>query len=98
MDRPVNFNTIDFTITDADLARNIKEWRCGRSQQSAAKALGMSLRTFTDIERGKGFAYPKILLAAIRGNAGHASEYARHDINIGIDLTLLDHERRRTSK
>lgn len=55
------------TADPETLAAQLKAWR-GKalSQRAAAERLGISKRTLEGIEQGRGFAYPSLLLLALR--------------------------------
>lgn len=50
----------------ADLAAQVKAWRGKVPARVAAEVLGVPKRTLDNIEQGKGFPYPRLLLFALQ--------------------------------
>jgi len=55
------------TITPTELADAVKSWKRehGLTNETAAEALGVPKRTLDEVTRGRGFAYPKLLLLGL---------------------------------
>jgi DNA-binding XRE family transcriptional regulator len=54
-------------MTDShDLAAQVKAWRGKVPAREAAEILGIPRRTFENIEQGRGFPYPQLLLIALK--------------------------------
>jgi hypothetical protein len=53
-------------MTNDELARQVKAWRGKIPVRIAAEVLGIPKRTFDNIEQGRGFPYPRLLLATIK--------------------------------
>jgi uncharacterized protein YbjQ (UPF0145 family) len=54
-------------LTDShDLAAQVKAWRGKVPAREAAEILGIPRRTFENIEQGRGFPYPQLLLIALK--------------------------------
>jgi hypothetical protein len=53
------------SLPASELAKIVKEWRGKNSAQAAAHALGLPVRTLNGIEQGRGFRYPRLLIAAM---------------------------------
>lgn len=51
--------------TTADLAEKVKAWRGKVPARVAAELLGIPKRTLDGIEQGRGFPYPRLLLATM---------------------------------
>jgi hypothetical protein len=55
-------------MTHEELARHVREWRGRIPVRLAAEMLGIPKRTFDNIEQGRGFPYPRLLLTALEAN------------------------------
>jgi hypothetical protein len=53
-------------MTNDELADKVKEWRGKIPARLAAEALGIPKRTFDNIEQGRGFPYPQLLLTGMK--------------------------------
>jgi hypothetical protein len=49
-----------------DLAAQVKAWRGKVPARVAAEVLGIPRRTLENIEQGRGFPYPRLLIAALQ--------------------------------
>jgi hypothetical protein len=54
------------TAPDTDLAAQVKAWRGKVPARIAAELLGIPKRTIDNIEQGRGFPYPQLLLHALK--------------------------------
>lgn len=52
-------------IEAQELANAVKAWRGQATVRTAAKALGLPMRTLEGIEQGRGFRYPELLKNAL---------------------------------
>lgn len=65
---------IDVVSDAAQLAALLKRWRRGGSDDGpyifpasrAAEMLGLPKRTYENIEQGRGFAYPRLIVLALQ--------------------------------
>lgn len=53
-------------MNNDELARQVKAWRGQIPVRVAAEVLGIPKRTLEGIEQGRGFSYPRLLLATIK--------------------------------
>jgi hypothetical protein len=53
-------------ISRTDLAARVKAWRGKVPARQAAELLEVPYRTLQNVEAGRGFPYPKLLLIALR--------------------------------
>jgi hypothetical protein len=54
------------TSPDTDLAAQVKAWRGKVPARVAAERLGIPKRTIDNIEQGRGFPYPRLLIHALK--------------------------------
>jgi hypothetical protein len=52
-------------MSNEELANAVREWRGRVPAVKAAPVLGIPKRTFDNIEQGRGFPYPQLLMAAL---------------------------------
>lgn len=56
------------TMNPTELAAEVRAWRGRVPVRIAAEVLGIPKRTFDNIEQGRGFPYPQLLLTALEAN------------------------------